>query len=145
METGSTRRQMINITLLGVGFMFVFTAFQTAAMTEVVVLNGFKGQRGFEGHEGYYSLAIIYVALAAANWIAPSVVELVGPKLSMIPSALFYTAFVANFIYPTVIGIYALSALLGVAAAILWVAQGKFLTVNSNRSNISRNAGIFWA
>lgn len=39
---------------------------------------------------------------------------------------------------------YSVSILVGIGAALLWTAQGVYLTVNSDDSTISRNSGIFW-
>ena len=40
---------------------------------------------------------------------------------------------------------YVVSILVGIGAAMLWTAQGVYLTNNSDDSTISRNTGIFWA
>ena len=39
---------------------------------------------------------------------------------------------------------YTVSVLVGIGAAIIWTAQGVYLSVNSNESTISCNTGIFW-
>lgn len=41
--------------------------------------------------------------------------------------------------------LYLGSVLVGIGAAILWTAQGNFLTINSDSDTVSRNSGIFWA
>ena len=40
--------------------------------------------------------------------------------------------------------LYGASALVGFGAALVWVAQGNFLTLNSDKSTMERNTGIFW-
>ena len=50
-----------------------------------------------------------------------------------------------QFYLPNTIALYGLSAVLGVGAAIIWTAQGVFLTLNSDETTMSRNSGIFWA
>ena len=40
---------------------------------------------------------------------------------------------------------YVVSILVGIGAAIIWTAQGVYLTKNSDDLTISRNSGIFWA
>lgn len=40
---------------------------------------------------------------------------------------------------------YVVSILVGIGAAIIWTAQGVYLTSNSDDASISRNSGIFWA
>nr|XP_020018102.1 UNC93-like protein MFSD11 isoform X3 [Castor canadensis] len=40
---------------------------------------------------------------------------------------------------------YTASVFIGIAAAVLWTAQGNCLTINSDEHTIGRNSGIFWA
>lgn len=50
-----------------------------------------------------------------------------------------------TFLSPKTWLLYLASAILGVGAAIIWTAQGSFLSRCSEESTISRNSGIFWA
>ena len=50
-----------------------------------------------------------------------------------------------QFYKPNTAALYTLSAVLGVGAAIIWTAQGNYLTLNSDETTMSRNSGIFWA
>jgi MFS family permease len=63
----------------------------------------------------------------------------------MILGATTYCIFIANFLYPTGPGLYIVSVVIGVGAAIIWTGQGNFLTINSNPDTIARNSGVFWA
>uniref|UniRef100_A0A673YFY1 Major facilitator superfamily domain containing 11 n=1 Tax=Salmo trutta TaxID=8032 RepID=A0A673YFY1_SALTR len=106
--------------------MFMFTAFQTCGNIEVC-------------------MAIIYGVFSASNLIAPSVVAVIGPQLSMFFSGLVYSGYIAMFIHPYTWSFYTASVVVGIAAAILWTAQGNLLTINSTDATIGRNSGIFWA
>ncbi|XP_053232010.1 UNC93-like protein MFSD11 isoform X4 [Podarcis raffonei] len=53
--------------------------------------------------------------------------------------------YIAVFIQPSTWSFYTASVFLGIAAAVLWTAQGNCLTINSNENTIGRNSGIFWA
>ncbi|PIK55725.1 putative UNC93-like protein MFSD11-like [Apostichopus japonicus] len=53
--------------------------------------------------------------------------------------------FLRCFLYINPYLLYSLSALLGVAAAVLWTAQGNYLTLMSSKDTIGRNSGLFWA
>ncbi|MGH0133711.1 UNVERIFIED_CONTAM: hypothetical protein FKN15_053299 [Acipenser sinensis] len=55
------------------------------------------------------------------------------------------SAYIAVFIYPLTWSFYTASVLVGIAAAVLWTAQGNVLTINSTDTTIGRNSGIFWA
>lgn len=50
-----------------------------------------------------------------------------------------------TFLWPKTVLLYAASAWLGFGAAIIWTAQGSFLSKCSDETTISRNSGIFWA
>uniref|UniRef100_A0A672YNC2 Major facilitator superfamily domain containing 11 n=1 Tax=Sphaeramia orbicularis TaxID=375764 RepID=A0A672YNC2_9TELE len=124
-------KKLLNIIILGFGFMFMFTAFQTCGNIEQTVLENFHSAE-FNG-TGYTSLAIIYM------------VAVIGPQLSMFFSGLLYSGYIAMFIYPYTWTFYTASVLVGIGAAVLWTAQGNVLAINSSDSTIGRNSGIFWA
>lgn len=134
-----------NVVILGFGFMFLFTSFQTMGNIEKTVLDSIhEDDPEFTG-DGYISLAIIYAVFAICNWIAPSVISLTGPRCAMLIGAGAYSAFMISFLWPKTWLLYSVSGLLGVGAAIIWTAQGSFLSRCSDDATISRNSGIFWA
>ncbi|XP_048089250.1 UNC93-like protein MFSD11 [Alosa alosa] len=136
-------KSLLNIIVLGFGFMFMFTAFQTCGNIEQTVLKSYNSS-DFHG-SGYTSMSIIYGVFSASNLIAPSVVAVIGPQLAMFFSGLLYSGYIAMFIHPLTWSFYTASVLVGIAAAVLWTAQGNLLTINSSDSTIGRNTGIFWA
>lgn len=140
---GPEGKQLLNIIILGFGFMFMFTAFQTCGNIEQTVIKSFNSTE-FHG-SGYTSMAIIYGVFSASNLIAPSVVTLIGPQLSMFFSGILYSGYIAMFIYPFTWSFYTASVLVGIGAAVLWTAQGNVLAINSTDRTIGRNSGIFWA
>ncbi|XP_078230860.1 UNC93-like protein MFSD11 isoform X2 [Callithrix jacchus] len=136
-------KKLFNIIILGVAFMFMFTAFQTCGNVAQTVIRSLNNT-DFHG-SGYTSMAIIYGVFSASNLITPSVVTIVGPQLSMFASGLFYSMYIAVFIQPFPWSFYTASVFIGIAAAVLWTAQGNCLTINSDEHTIGRNSGIFWA
>ena len=87
MEESKTK--MLNIILLGLAFMLVFTAWQTMGNVQTTILNSArkKGSPGYvDGFDadGFTSLAIIYASFSLSNWIAPSVVAVLGPRLTLV-------------------------------------------------------------
>lgn len=95
--------------------------------------------------DGFISMCIIYACLAIANWFAPAFVNFLGPRVSMIISGLTYIVFIANFLYPLTWLLYVVSVIVGVGAALIWTAQGNYLTLCSTDQTMSRNSGLFWA
>uniref|UniRef100_A0A667X4D0 Major facilitator superfamily domain containing 11 n=1 Tax=Myripristis murdjan TaxID=586833 RepID=A0A667X4D0_9TELE len=113
--------------------MFMFTAFQTCGNIEQTVIKNFNSSE-FHG-SGYTSMSIIYGVFSASNLIAPSVVAVIGPQLSMFFSGLLYSGYIAMFIYPYTWMIIS-----------TWqINSGNVLAINSTDSTIGRNSGIFWA
>uniref|UniRef100_A0A8C6T6F7 UNC93-like protein MFSD11 n=1 Tax=Neogobius melanostomus TaxID=47308 RepID=A0A8C6T6F7_9GOBI len=123
--------------------MFLFTAFTTCGNVEQTVVKSL-GNETFSG-SGYYSLGIIYGIFSFSNLLAPTVVAVIGPKLSMFASGLLYSGYIAAFILPFTWSFYLTSVLIGIGAAMLWTAQGQFLVENSEASTINKNTGMFWA
>ncbi|KAJ7316072.1 hypothetical protein JRQ81_002234 [Phrynocephalus forsythii] len=139
----SESKKQLNIIILGIAFMFMFTAFQTCGNVAQTVITNLN-KTDFHG-SGYTSMAVIYGVFSASNLISPSVVAIIGPQMSMFISGIFYSLYIAVFIQPSTWTFYTASVFLGIAAAVLWTAQGNCLTINSNENTIGRNSGIFWA
>ncbi|CAL8142309.1 unnamed protein product [Orchesella dallaii] len=136
--------KFLQILLLSVSFMLLFTAFQTTSMTEQTVLASVRHEDPEFTGDGYVSLCIIYAVFALGSWVAPSIVAIIGPKWGMLMSGSVYLVFIAQFIAPSTWLLYLTSALLGGAASVLWCCQGNFLTLASDPKTISRNSGVFW-
>ncbi|XP_022595176.1 UNC93-like protein MFSD11 [Seriola dumerili] len=136
-------RRTFNVVILGVGFLFIFTAFTTCGNVEQTVVKSLDNDT-FTG-SGYHSLGIIYGIFSFSNLLAPTVVTVIGPKVTMFLSGLLYSGYIAVFIIPSTWSFYLTSVLIGIAAAMLWTAQGHFLVENSEASTINRNTGMFWA
>ncbi|XP_032442880.1 UNC93-like protein MFSD11 [Xiphophorus hellerii] len=135
-------RRTYNVVVLGVGFLFIFTAFTTCGNIEQTVVKSLNNST-FSG-SGYHSLGIIYGVFSFSNLVAPTVVTVIGAKLTMFLSGLLYSGYIAVFIMPSTWSFYLTSVLIGIGAALLWTAQGHFLVENSEASTINRNTGLFW-
>lgn len=138
-------KRLMNISILGLGFMFVFTSFLTVSNIEKTVLKSIeKDDPSFTG-DGYTSLCIIYGVFALCNWLAPAIIGAIGSRKSIWLGSTCYVLFLTPFLWPSNILLYTTSVLLGFGASIIWTGQGTYLTMNSDSSTISRNSGIFWA
>lgn len=137
--------RLINVVLLGFGFMFVFTAFQTMGNIEQTVLTSIQHDDPSFSGDGYYSLAIVYSVFAISNWIAPSIISLTSPKIAMIAGGIIYTLFILSFLIPQTWLLYLMSSIIGIGAAVIWTGQGTYLVLNSDKTTMNRNSGIFWA
>lgn len=135
----------VNVCMLSIGFMLLFISFQTMSNIMVTILKSVKEDNKGYSADAMIGLAIIYVVLALSNFIAPSVVNMLGARLAMIFGAATYALYIASFFIVQSWVLYVVSFLLGIGAAIIWTAQGTYLTQNSDERTISRNSGIFWA
>ncbi|KAK7791075.1 hypothetical protein R5R35_000500 [Gryllus longicercus] len=138
-------RKFMNVIVLGFGFMFVFTAFQTMGNIEKTILDSIQRDNpAFQG-DAYTSLAIIYAVFALCNWVSPSLISVTGPRVAMLIGAATYALFIASFLIPQTWLLYVASCVIGFGAAVIWTGQGNYLTLNSDSNTIARNSGIFWA
>uniref|UniRef100_A0AC35TT84 UNC93-like protein MFSD11 n=1 Tax=Rhabditophanes sp. KR3021 TaxID=114890 RepID=A0AC35TT84_9BILA len=135
----------INVIQLGLGFFLIFFAFNSQGFIEETVINSFSDKGEISKHAGYTSLAIIYAVFTLANFAAAPIVNQLGPKLSMVLAAMTYGLFQCGFLFLNTPFLYLSSAVIGVGAAVIWTAQGKYLSMNSNAESSGRHSGIFWA
>ena len=70
LTTCGAPRNLANVVNMGVGFLLVFTAFQTVQGLAAKLL----------GDLGTTSLGILYVAFAGFGFVAPSVARALGPR-----------------------------------------------------------------
>ncbi|KAL3285309.1 hypothetical protein HHI36_019418 [Cryptolaemus montrouzieri] len=135
----------LNVWFLSVAFMLLFTGFQCLGIIMKTILEGFKLENVNFYADGYLCMALIYISFAIANWFAPSVISLIGPKITMIVGDICYMGYMACFLYPIEIVLYIISVILGIGAALIWTAQGNYLVINTPKEKMPRNSGVFWA
>ncbi|XP_037884767.1 UNC93-like protein MFSD11 [Glossina fuscipes] len=133
-----------NIIVMGFGYMLIFTAFQTLGNIEKNLLASLAEEDKTFSGDGFISLASIYVVFAFANWLAPSVLAVTGPRISIISASLFFSLFTFIFFFTSTWLLYTVGVLLGIAAAVVWTAQGVILSRCSDSDTIARNSGLFW-
>ncbi|XP_062031224.1 UNC93-like protein MFSD11 isoform X2 [Lepus europaeus] len=109
-------KKLFNIVILGVAFMFMFTAFQTCGNVA-------------HGHHLWSVLRLQSDHAISGRYRRTSALHVCQRFILQPFPWSFYTA----------------SVFIGIAAAVLWTAQGNCLTVNSDEHTIGRNSGIFWA
>ena len=101
-ERSYERTKLLNIVLLGVVFMT--TASRTPISIQKTVLYSAKQPNttghveGFTG-DGYVANSLLYASFAAANFLAPWVISLTGPKHAMLLGGLGYTAYAAQLLH----------------------------------------------
>lgn len=107
------------------------------------------------GDMASYSLSILYISFTACSLLASTgLVIYLTPKWALVLGSIIYTAFIAANIDPMYATLMPLALFLGLAASIVWAAQGSYLTTvaishamslgRSPRSSIGLFTGIFW-
>ena len=128
--------------LLSIGFLFQFAAFMTAQGLAASVL-----EKADLGSMGFYSLALLYLIFSLSCFVATPIVNRCGERLSLSLGSLCYSAYIGSFILVSVpdqfpenkinASLVATLIMIGAAingfgAAILWVAQGKYISRCAN-------------
>ena len=70
---------------------------------------------GFHGNS-YISLGLLYAVSAIFNWLAPTIMIILGLKYTMFIGALCYAAYIATFFYLSDYLLYCGSAVIGFGA-----------------------------
>jgi len=135
----------LNVLQLAIGFFLVFFAFNSQGFIEETVLNSYADRGVLPKHVGYLSLAIIYGVFTFANFIAAPIVGVLKARWSIVFGAACYAIFLAGFLFVNEVYILVSSGVLGLGAAVIWTAQGKYLSLNSNEETAGKHSGIFWA
>lgn len=143
-QKAGARRDFISLLTLGFGFTLLFTAFQTGSQVSELVFKSYDKEHD-TSINAYNGAVVLYIVFAMANWIAPSIISIVKPKLSLIGGAACYTIYLSMFLYPSNAVLYIYSVIIGIGAAVLWTAQGTLMVAYSNKETMDRNANIFWA
>ncbi|KAK0397679.1 hypothetical protein QR680_002216 [Steinernema hermaphroditum] len=133
------------VCLLGLSFMFIFSAFNSQGFIEIAVLRDKGHDSGLSEDSGYYSFSIIYASFTVCNFLASPIVVSLGSKNAMILGAFCYLAFLLGFLWLNAFLLYLLSAVVGFGAAVIWTGNGAYLTAYARPDTNARNIGIMWA
>uniref|UniRef100_A0A183BSQ1 UNC93-like protein MFSD11 n=1 Tax=Globodera pallida TaxID=36090 RepID=A0A183BSQ1_GLOPA len=142
--TTGLHRNTRNVLQLGIGFFFTFLAFHSQGFIEESVLDSFSPET-VPKHAGYTSLCIIYASFTVLNFVAPPIIKCLGTRTSLALAGFTYVLFLVGFLFINPYFLYGSSALLGLGAAVIWTAQGKYLTLNSSDQTAGKHSSLFLA
>ena len=129
-------RGMRKVVHLAVGFCFQFAAYNTIQNYVTTLL---------PGSLGFTSLCVLYVAVCPSLLLAPAVCARLGDRCTLVVGSLCYAVWILSLLRPNQEWLVLLaSAVIGFGAAILWVAQGSYLTSFGDTTNRDVLAGTFW-
>ncbi|KAI9328962.1 major facilitator superfamily domain-containing protein [Obelidium mucronatum] len=135
-----------DVIVLGIAFLFVFTAFSVCQNMASTVLPS--------GPVAFPELGSLYLAFALFNLFgAAPLVDRIGPRPAMFFAALTYTAFdFSNVVAIILTGdiskqlavLIPAAILIGIGAAVLWTAQGLYVIKCATKATIGRYTGVFF-
>lgn len=117
------RRVLKNIIVLGVAFMFVYTAF--------VSLQALQSSLHYENGLGVISLSCIYASTVVSCLLAPWIVVRVTTKWTMVVAFILFTAYFAANFQPSKYMLIPASLILGLLTGPLWSSQATYVTTLS--------------
>jgi len=126
------------VKILSIAFLFIFLGFNgvqqylTAYFSEIKLPN-----------VGFNSLVLIYLFFLIFEPLSAIIISKYGAKKCMILGSLFYFLFIISLLNPSVIITYLTSALLGIAASLLWTGQTSYLIRVSEEKSYGASTGFF--
>lgn len=119
------RSNFYNIIHLSVAFVLIFTSYSVAQT--------FQTSSSY-AKDGAFALGILYLVFCLANLALSSyVIRLLGLRSTLIISSMTYAFFIAVNIKYHKWALYITAFLLGLGAALLWTAQGVYVTIATNK------------
>ncbi|KNE67075.1 hypothetical protein AMAG_12150 [Allomyces macrogynus ATCC 38327] len=119
------RSAMLRVAWLGFGFLCILTALNVV-LTNVTVLYP---------DQGFNSLATVYFSFIIGSLLAPFFTARFPPWLIFVTAGCIYTVFDASLNWG-VVPMFIFSALIGIAAGSLWVAEGSYVTATAKASGV---------
>lgn len=130
MKIKITAFKNFNLTILSLAFGFLFFGFNAAEQHFTPYYQAIgKVDLAFQ------SLAILYIAIIAGNFVGPATVKKLGIKLSFILGFISYVALVFAIITKSATFIYIFSFVLGAGAGIIGIAKFDFLRFIAPKEN----------
>eukprot|EP00898_Chlorokybus_atmophyticus_P005473 jgi/Chlat1/5927/Chrsp4S06256 len=127
--------ELRNVIILSLAFFTLFCAYNALQNYITSVL---------PGHLGDESLLVVYCSLSVTVFAAPSLVARLGETRAMVLGGVTYVIYTLTLMQPNNAIVLAASGVVGAGAALLWVAQGIYLTKCSPADRRGEYAGMFW-
>uniref|UniRef100_A0A1B6MDU3 UNC93-like protein MFSD11 n=1 Tax=Graphocephala atropunctata TaxID=36148 RepID=A0A1B6MDU3_9HEMI len=143
MKLAKIDSEVLNSALLGLTFMFLYSAFYTLSNLEKLILHSVRRDDPEYGGDGFVSLSILYISFALFMWVVPPLMSVTGQKYSLCLGAIGFSLFLASFLPEQAWLLYLGSACNGIGAAIIWTCQGVYVILNSTAATVTRNTAIF--
>ena len=118
--SGRSRQAFKNLVILGLAFMFVFTAF--------VSLQSLQSSLNAQSGVGVASLCSMYAMIVVSCVVAPTVIRYITTKWTIVIAFVLFLLYVVANVYPRGFTLIPAAVLLGLLTGPLWSAQSTYLT-----------------
>ncbi|KAF1753535.1 hypothetical protein GCK72_020092 [Caenorhabditis remanei] len=141
------RFELLCAALLGFGQLCIMTGFDSESFILESVIHSIheREPERISSYAGYYGQAVIYAFYMVGCLFSPSILAVSTPKINLVISAIFFTAFPLGFLFTNSYYYYLSSALLGIGFALFYQGQGGYLTSHSTRNTIESNVSLSWS
>lgn len=125
------------VKFLSLGFLLIFFGYNAVAQYLTTYFSTIGSQ-----DLGFRSLILIFLFFLLGGPISAMVVPKYGAKKTMVIASLFYFLFIVS-LTGGILFVYLTSAMVGVAAALLWTGQNSYLVKASDEKTYGENSGFF--
>lgn len=126
---------MRNVVTLGIGMSLCLIGIKVSSSFIVPIL----------GNVGSVSMALLYFSNSFANFFVPPLLNLFGnERRAMFWTVFEYCLYILQFAYIIIPLNLVWSFIHGIFAALIWTAEGIYLSANSTDSDRGKKSGIFW-
>ncbi|KAG8314901.1 DUF895 domain membrane protein [Homalodisca vitripennis] len=137
-------RELACILSLSLSFMLLFSSDNTMTNMQKTIVSSISDDKSDFQIEGYNVIGVSWSVLAVSIWFGPYLTLAIGPKLTMIMSAVGYMCTTIPYIIENEWVIYGGAVVTGMSSGCLWPAEGQYMIGNSSPQTTARNVGIFW-
>ena len=109
-----------NLIVLSIGFMLIYAPF--------FALRNLQSSINPDGGLGLLSMSCLYAAFLIGCVISAALVQNIRPKMAILMSLVGYLLYTISNFYPGYYTLVPASAILGFTMALLWTAQGTYIT-----------------
>jgi len=118
------KTSVVNVVIMSISFCLTFLSFSAAQNYATSA----DDNSNDSDHVGSTSLGILYSVFTFGNILSSVAVRYMGPKVSLILGSVTYGLFVAANILFKAYVMFPAAALLGLGAALIWTAEGVYVT-----------------
>lgn len=134
--SGKIHNPLQSTIVISTSFFFVFSAF----MSIQALQNSLNMEEGL----GVKSLACLYSTSIVSSVLAPTVIKVLGGKLTTIAAFSCHTVYTLTNFYPTFYTLIPSSLLLGLATGPLWTSQNLYIAASATRISQKNNKELIY-